>query len=715
MPVSDQRLATVQGPYRLGVDIGGTFTDLVLMSDGIFATKKVSSTTGHYGDAILTGLRELLDEVGLDAGGAVEVAHGTTVATNAVLERKGPVAGLITTRGFRDVLELRRMRFPELYNIFWEKPVPLASRRMRREVAERVAATGEVLEPLDLGQAGRVVDELLAQGVTSLAVCLLNSYANPVHERQLGELIQTRYPELPLSLSYQVLPEIKEYERTSTTVLNAYVMPVLRSYLASLQAQLEAMGVDSPLLIMQSSGGLMTARAAMERPVHALESGPAAGVVGAEALVRQLGHPNVITFDMGGTTAKASVIEAGDCYRTAEYEVGAPISISSRLFQGGGYVVRIPAIDIAEVGAGGGSIVWLDRGGSLQVGPRSAGAVPGPVCYGTGGDEPTITDVNLLLGYLNPTSLLAGALPIDREQARVVFEERVARPLGLPLLEAAYTAHQIANATMMRAIRAVSTERGRDARDFILLAFGGGGPLHAAQLAQTIGIEKVIIPSSPGLFSAVGLLFASIEHNYIRTLHGSTEELDPIELESQFASLEREAQMTLIQEGCAPAQIQLTRLADLRYRGQAHSLTITVPAGRVQRETLRQLANAFEQEHARTYGHRGQDEDIEVANLRLVARRDASPPDFPSLRSRSGMRTQAGSRQAYFGPGVGLLETPVLPGRQELAGRELVGPAIVEEYDTTIVVPPACRATLDDLGNVEIAIGEWSADVDTGD
>ena len=690
-------------PYRLGVDIGGTFTDIVLLSDsGAFATKKVSSTTGHYGDAILTGLTELLTELGLDASGAEEVGHGTTVATNAVLERKGPLTGLITTRGFRDVLELRRMRFPELYNIFWEKPVPLAPRRLRVEVAERVSADGEVLEPLDLAEAERVVDDLLAAGVTSLAVCLLNAYANPVHERQLGELIARKCPEVPLSLSHDVLPEIKEYERTSTTVLNAYVMPVLGSYLASLHQRLQATGVQAPLLIMQSSGGLMTARAAMKHPVHALESGPAAGVVGAEALARRLGFANVITFDMGGTTAKAAIIEDGACYRTAEYEVGAPISLSSRLFKGGGYVVRIPAIDIAEVGAGGGSIVSLDRAGTLQVGPQSAGAVPGPVCYAAGGEAPTITDANLLLGYLNPTSLLAGSLPIDRARAEAVFQELVARRMGLSVLDAAYTAHQLANATMMRAIRAVSTERGRDARDFNMFAFGGGGPLHAAELARSIGIRKVVIPSSPGLFSATGLLYASIEHDYVRTVHGSTEELDPSELERQFEDMAQGARQTLAEEGCAPEQVELARQFDLRYLGQAHALTVAVPAGSISRELLRDVGRVFEAEHEQTYGHRGQDEDIEVANLRLVARRSTTPPDFPSLHSRPGSRHQPSTRPAYFGPEFGLVDAAVLTDRQDLDRQTLEGPAIVEEYDTTIVVPPGCRASLDSLGNVVI-------------
>ncbi|MFM8681855.1 MAG: hydantoinase/oxoprolinase family protein, partial [Alphaproteobacteria bacterium] len=424
--------------YRVGVDIGGTFTDIVLLgSDGTIHTKKISSSVDNYARAIVEGLVEVFREQGLSGADIEEIRHGTTVASNAILEHKGARTGLVTTRGFRDVLEIRTLRMPRLYDLTWSKPEPLVERYLRQVVDERVDAQGRVERALDPADAERAIDRLLAEKVEAIAVCLINSFANPVHELMLRDVVRRKAPGLPLSVSYEVLPEIKEYERTSTTVVNAYVMPVVATYLRALRRGLDDAGIRARLLLMQSNGGLTTDVAAAERPMNIIESGPAGGVVGGQALARARGLDRIITFDMGGTTAKAAMVEEGEVTRAAEYSVGAGIMIGSRLLTGAGYILKVPAIDLAEVGAGGGSHVWIDAGGSLQIGPESAGSTPGPVCYARGGEVPTVTDANVLLGYINPSHLVGGAVKLDAARARAVFEAKVARPLGMTIEAAA--------------------------------------------------------------------------------------------------------------------------------------------------------------------------------------------------------------------------------------------------------------------------------------
>ena len=476
--------------YRVGVDIGGTFTDIVFLdSGGRVHIRKVSSSVEDYAQAIARGLEQVFDETSLAGPDVAEVRHGTTVASNAILENKGALTGLITTRGFRDVLELRNLRMPRLYDLAWEKPAELVERYLRVEVEERINSRGEVVRPLAREAAEAAVDRLVAQGVEAIAVCLLNSFENPAHERLLKEVLAERAPHLVSCISYEVLPEVKEYERTSTTVVNAYVMPTVARYLESLRGELEAASVSAPVMLMQSNGGLTTVADAIRLPCNIIESGPAGGVVGAQALARRVGLPDVITLDMGGTTAKASLVEGGEFTRSLEYSVGGGIMQGSRLLTGSGYLIKVPAIDLAEVGAGGGSIVRVDAGGSMQCGPESAGAVPGPVCYDQGGEDPTITDANVILGYINPSHLVGGELKLNAERGRAVFEERVARPLGLELAHAAYGAHQIAASNMIRAIRSVSSERGRDPRRYAMFAFGGNGPLFAATMASALHMK----------------------------------------------------------------------------------------------------------------------------------------------------------------------------------------------------------------------------------
>jgi N-methylhydantoinase A len=501
-----------------------------------------------------------------------------------------------------------------------------------------------------------------------------------------------------------VLPEVREYERTSTTAINAYIMPVVRHYLASLEAQLRRGGITSPLLLMQSNGGLTPATEAARYPVNVIESGPAAGVIGAQALAGRMGETHLISFDMGGTTAKASLIEDGQVTRAAEYQVGGGIMIGSRLLTGGGYTVRVPAVDLAEVGAGGGSIVWLDPAGALQVGPHSAGAVPGPLCYDAGGTEPTVTDCNVILGYINPQHLVGGALKLNAKRARDVFAERIAKPLKLSVEAAAYGTHQIAASNMIRAIRAVSTERGRDPRDYSLFAFGGNGAIFAAGMADTLGIKRVVVPPSPGLFSAFGLLYADVEHHFSRTYRRLVQGADGAALARVIADLESQARGLLEQEGFGGARTEIRRSARLLYQGQSFELQVPMPAfapgGAIDARWLAALAEAFGVEHERTYGHRaGPEEPVELVSVQVIGRGLPETPRLPerlTLRRAEAVST-GGTRQVYFGK-AGWRETPILTRADLQSPRR--GPCIVEEYDATSVVPPNAEASLDRFGNI---------------
>ncbi|MBK1658499.1 hydantoinase/oxoprolinase family protein [Paracraurococcus ruber] len=684
--------------WRVSADIGGTFTDLVAIGPGgALRTKKVSSSVGDYGRAIVEGLGELFAECGIAPDQVEEVLHATTVASNAILEHKGARTGLITTQGFRDVLEIRTLRMPRLYDLRWEKPAPLVPRHLRLGVTERVNHRGEVETPLDEAEAVTAVEALLAEGVAAIAVCLLHSYANPAHERRLGEIIAARAPGLPVSLSVDVLPEMKEYERTSTTVINAYLGPILGRYLTALSGDLREAGLAAPLLLMQSSGGLMPAAEAARLPVHVVESGPAAGVIGVQMLARRIGLPNAISFDMGGTTAKAGVIENGEVTRAGEYSVGGGIMVGSRLLSGAGYQLKVPAIDLAEVGAGGGSVIWLDAAGAPQVGPESAGAHPGPVCYGKGNMQPTVTDANVALGYLNPVALVGGALPIDAAASRAAIADRIAAPLGLSVEEAAHGAHLIAASNMIRAIKAVTSERGRDPRAFALVAFGGNGPLFAAGMARALGMTRVVVPPSAGVFSAVGLLASDVEVHLSRSWRRFAQGLDPAALETAASALAEEARARLATQGFPPARIQVRRASTLRYQGQSFELAVPMEAG----DTPDAVAERYGAEHERTYGHRaGAGEPVEFVTLQAVGTGLPERDRMPDRLSPHAVTPAVPARAAYFGRALGWLETRVL-SRDALAA-PAPGPAIIEEYDCTCLVPPGATAALDHFNNIVI-------------
>ncbi|HVH73324.1 MAG TPA: hydantoinase/oxoprolinase family protein [Stellaceae bacterium] len=693
--------------FRVGVDIGGTFTDIVFLGeDGERITRKVSSSVEDYAAAIVEGLAEIIAERRLGGADIIEILHGTTVASNAILERKGARTGLITTKGFRDILEIRTLRFPRLYDLAWTKPPPLVPRYLRVEVEERVNARGEILRALTEADAERALRRLLDEGVEAVAVCLLHSYANPAHERLIKKAAARVAPGLNLSLSFEVLPEIKEYERTSTTVINAYLRPIVETYLARLEAGLRDSGIRAPVLLMQSNGGLTTAQAAAERPIHIVESGPAAGVVGVEALARQLGVKNAISFDMGGTTAKAAIIENGEPSRALEYSVGGGVMTGSRLLSGSGYALKVPAIDLAEVGAGGGSILAIDAGGALKVGPQSAGASPGPVCYDRGGTLATVTDANVVLGYLNPRQLVGGALRLDAEKARAAVAEQIARPLGLGAEDAAYGAFLIAASNMVRALKAVSSERGRDPRQYALVAFGGNGPLFAAAMAEALSMTRILIPPSAGVFSSFGLLYSEVEYHFSRTRKALLSELDPRILSDILGELEQAARERLDADGFPPERIEIRRSAALHYQGQSFELDVPMPEGGIDRRALAALEEGYGVEHERTYGHRaGADEPVELVIVKLIGRGISEPPRAALAAHAAlppGIVIAEPVRRAYFGPGKGWHEARVV-GRADLR-TPLSGPCIVEEYDTTIVVPLGAEARLDAFGNVEIAL-----------
>jgi N-methylhydantoinase A len=693
--------------YRVGVDIGGTFTDIVLLgSDGTIHTKKISSSVENYAQAIVDGLAEVFQENGLGGSLVEEIRHGTTVASNAIIEHKGARVGLITTKGFRDVLEIRTLRMPRLYDMTWTKPEPLVERYLRKVVDERIDADGRVERALDPLDAGRQVDALLAEGVETIAVCLLNSFVNPVHELTIKNIIREKAPNIPLSISCEVLPEIKEYERTSTTVVNAYVMPIVAGYLRALRKGLDDAGIPARLLLMQSNGGLTTDTAAAERPMNIIESGPAGGVVGAQALARAKNLPKIITFDMGGTTAKTAIVEEGELARAHEYSVGAGIMIGSRLLTGAGYTLKVPAIDLAEVGAGGGSLVWIDRGGALQIGPESAGAFPGPVCYDKGGTVPTVTDANVLLGYINPEHLVGGALKLNAGKAGRVFAETIAAPLGMGMEQAAYGAHQIAASNMIRSIKAVSTERGRDPREFSLFAFGGNGPLFACGMASTLGMSRVVVPPSAGLFSSFGLLYADVEHHYSRTFRRLLRKADLREVQLAWDAIADQVMAELAAEGFSGARARLRRSAALHYRGQSYELPVSMPDGKIDQKMVEYLEEAFGREHEKTYGHRaGPEEPVELVSIQVVGqglREGAGVPE--QVRSSRPEPTPPPPRRAYFGSAHGWLETPILR-RSDLSPARRAGPLIIEEYDATCVVPPGAQASLDTGGNIVIEIG----------
>lgn len=685
---------------RVAADIGGTFTDIAAVTDdGDLLTWKLPSTPPNFADAVSKGIAALSRKYSIELSDINEVLHGCTVATNAILEQKGAKTALITTRGFRDVLEIQRVRVPKLYDPLYEKPAPLVPRNLRFEIDERLDAYGNVIREPDRAQLNRVILKLKKEKIEALAICFLHSFVNPAHEELVGQIIQKELPDLFVSLSSEILPQKREYERVSTTVINSYVGPPVSEYLSAMVEQLKTSGISDKLTIMQSSGGILDAESCLRKPAHIVECGPAAGVVGAEHIASKAGFENVITLDMGGTTAKASIIEGGKYNLADEYEVGGGMSSSSALVGKGGYALKLPVIDIAEVGAGGGSIAWLDGVGSLKIGPESAGALPGPACYGLGGERPTVTDANLVLGYLNPKALAGGTVSINKKLSEQAINKYIAEPMKLDLMETAYGIYTVANASMMRAVRAVTTYRGRDPRDFILFAFGGAGGLHAVDLAKTLKIKEVLVPKAGGVFSALGLLYSNLETSETAPLLSLLDDTPIDSAEGIFFELQEKIRKTI---GGDPKEITFKRFADLRFKGQAYELIIPFQKPNLNQKELKNLSKTFEEKHFTRYGHAFSGEfPIELVNLRLVGTKKTVTPELK--HNLKTYKKEDNRREAYFGPAIGLVNSRVL-SRGDLEKNILEGPLIIEDYEGTVVVPPGCEAHLDSMGNIVIKL-----------
>jgi len=673
---------------KLGVDVGGTFTDLVMIddADGTIRLTKIPSTPASPDQAVLSGLDTVSKLFSVRLQKIERFIHGTTVATNALIERKGVETALIVTEGFRDVLHIGRQTRPKLYDFFARRPDPIVPRHRRFEVPERMLYTGDVKEPLDEAALREVATEIAARGIRVVAVCFLHSYINPSHEERAREILLETIPHVKVCTSCSILPEVKEYERTSTTAINAYVMPIVEAYLQRIVDGIHVRGMRSNLRIMQSNGGLMTAEMAGRVSVHTILSGPAAGVLGAVTLGESMGERNIITVDMGGTSFDVALTHQGKPAFTTESHID-------------GHVINVPMLDIKTLGAGGGSIASVDAGGALQVGPQSSGADPGPACYGRGGQEPTVTDANLVLGYLNAASF-AGKISLNVNLARQAIENRIAKPMGMELAEAAEGILRVVNATMIRGIRLVSIQRGYDPREFALICFGGAGPVHAVKLAQELSIPRVIVPETPGVNCALGLLMADFRQDFSKTFLAQLNELDSRQLTFEFKRLEERATEQMIQAGLRADEIVLHRSSDARYVGQGYEIEVPVPAGDFNVETLTTMSANYSRAHEETYGYRMSNEAVEIVNLRLTAIGVMSKPEVreepvSGADSTPALRTTRTMFMDGRWQGV-----PVFERSKLRCGNRLPSPAVIEQSDSTTVVFAGYKAEVDRYRNL---------------
>jgi N-methylhydantoinase A len=666
--------------FAAGVDVGGTFTDLVGWDadSGRLQSLKVPTTPHQPAEGVLAGLAALAPEMGTPRS----LAHGTTMVTNAVVERRGAVVGLVSTRGFRDVLEIGRMNRRHLYRLdIPAKPDPLVPRRLRLEITERVGPDGTILAPLVVEEIPGLIAGLREGGAEAVAVCLLHAYANPAHERTLREALAPHFA--CVTISSEVNAEFREFERTSTTVLNASVTPLAAQYIADLDGALRANYGALTLHLLQSNGGMMSVEAARRRALAMAASGPAAGVAAASDLARRLGLPRALAFDMGGTTTDVCLIADGRAETSAQRRLGD-------------FPVRLPMVAVESIGAGGGSLAWTDAAEALKVGPRSAGAVPGPACYGLGGTEPTVTDANLLLGYLNPERIYGGRIRLDPGRARTAVA-RLAAQLGLALLDSAHGIVEVANANMQRALRLVSVQRGYDLRQFALIAYGGAGPIHAGRLAAELGIPRVIVPAHSGAFSALGCLVSELRYDAVRTHRARLEECDAKRLGDRFQELEEQCLTPLLAEGYPPAAVQIVRSLDLRYSGQNYEIEVPFDA----REPAA-LRLTFETRHRQLYGY-ATGENVECVNLRLTASVPRAGGELPS-HTPTGPSEPVGTLRAYF-PETASVDMPRYDREGLGEHTEIAGPALVEDAWSTTVVYPGQRCRPDRWGNLQVEVG----------
>jgi len=687
-------MAPSSNPSRIGVDIGGTFTDLVWVDEATGAVRvgKLLTTPKDPSQAVEEGVVTLLHEADAAAGAVRALIHGTTLATNALIERKGARVGLLATAGFRDAVEIGREGRYDMYDLFIDPPVPLVPRQLRVEVSERILADGSVLRPLDAAQAREAITALGAQGVEAIAICLLHAYRNPAHERALAALCAEILPGVPVSCSSDVVPEIREFERTSTTTANVYVMPLMARYLDDLERKLHGLGVPGRLYVMMSAGGIATPETAKRVPIRLVESGPAAGALAAARSARQVGLDRLLSFDMGGTTAKACVIDRGEPLLAREFEVAR----ADRFKKGSGLPIRIPVVELIEIGAGGGSVARVDRMGLLKVGPDSAGADPGPACYGAGGQEPTVTDADLVLGYLDADFFLGGRMRLDVEAARRAIETRVARPMGLGITEAAWGIHRVVNENMAAAARVHGIERGKDLRGYPLFAFGGAGPVHAWNVGRILRVPRVLVPYGAGALSAYGLLAAPLAFDFVRTAPQRLTTADWELINRLFQEMQSEGRRILRTAGVPEAQITVRRSAEMRYSGQGHEVDVEIPPGALSAASLAAITESFEAAYRLLYSRTPMGVPLEALNWRAVV--SAPVPDLTitaGLAAPAAATTAKKHRAAYFAETGGYVDTPVYDRYRLDPGARLAGPVIVEERESTTVVGPGARLSVD--------------------
>jgi len=699
--------------FRVGVDIGGTFTDLLLIgADGRAVIGKTLTTPGDPSLAVETALRKALGDgstglttdgsTSLTANGHGTLVHGTTLVTNAIIERKGAPTALLTTAGFRDALEIGRENRYELYDLNLEFPKPLAPRYLRFDVPERIASDGGVLVPLDESFVRRLVAELRDKRIRAIAVCYLNSFRNPAHERRTAEIIKEIAPEIRVSLSSEVVAEIREYQRASTTVANVYVQERVANYLEELRLRLDRLAFKGSFFVMLSSGGIATAETAARFPVRLLESGPAAGALAAAHLGARAGFSNLLSFDMGGTTAKLCAVENGRPLKAHEFEVDRVY----RFRKGSGLPVKIPVIDMIEIGAGGGSIARVDALGLLKVGPESAGAEPGPACYGRGGEEPTVTDADLVLGYLDAHYFLGGQMKLDVEAARRALSH-LAERLRLSIEQVAWGVHQIVGENMANAARAHLGERGKDPRRMPLYAFGGAGPVHGYRVAEILHLPALISPFGAGVGSTFGLLAAPLAFDFVRSAYSRLDGMRWSEANNLLDEMAREGRAVLEQSGLSSSDIHYERTADMRYVGQGHEVSVPLPDGRLNEKHLENIQSGFEQVYRSLYGRKGPDVPLEVINWRVVASGPAPETDFRFPRETNGRANALkGKRRAYFPEHDGYIETPVYDRYALAPGATFSGPAIVEERESTLIVGPGGRGRVDEHLNIVVEFAD---------
>ena len=691
------------GTYSLGIDIGGTFTDIVAydQATGQIVKAKELTTPDDPSRGVITGIRNLLGADDVGAEDFSRMVHATTLFTNAIITREGAKTGMLTTAGFRDAVEIGRERKFELYDVFISKPEPLVPRNLRAEVPERMGPDGEVLTPIDLDALRREVDGLVAQGVESLAVVFLHCYANAAHEDAAIEAIAAAHPNLFISASHDVSPEIREYERGSTTSANAYVKPLAQRYLDNLVAEAGNLGVKAPFFMMLSNGGLTHIEEAKSRPVLLLESGPAAGALVAAHFGGAAGEKNILAFDMGGTTAKLAMVEDGRPHVSYSFEAAR----EKRFVVGSGLPMNISTIELIEIGAGGGSIAHVDAMGLLKVGPRSAGSEPGPVCYGRGGTEPTVTDADLLLGYLNPGFFAGGSMQIDRDAASTAMAP-LASALGLSVSEVAWGIHDVVNENMASAARVHIAEQGHDVRAFTLLATGGAGPVHVYYVARKLGLKRLICPASAGVASALGLLIAPARVDRTGTVAKRFSEMDWPALEAQYKALEADASIVIEETGFDPSAANVTRLADMRFAGQGFEVVLELPAGPYDESSAAALQAAFEEVYRETFARTPPDVEPEIINIRVSMKADVPGVDVTADAAGVATDPKTGSRPAYFPENGEFVETAVYNRNEMTPGYHFEGPAIVEESESTLILGPGAQARVDDQLNLIVDLPE---------